>query len=322
MTELPAANAPELIRICEQYCRERPLRPATVIGYMKLVRLFVKDTSVHRVDRVTREVLVAWRQQVAERSSKTTYNNYHRHLRALLNFCVELELIPANPILKVKPFTRVNLRKKGCTLQELQDFCGFLERDRSPLSPFVLNMVRTLFFTGMRRAQLCGLIWTDIDFGDNTIRLRKQHSKNGREWKIALHDELREIFLKMKDRARQHGDFREEDQVFMIQRHSRAYVGERMTPHQLAGIMRRFTARAGIRISPHQIRHLVATTLANKDPDDFHESGAIPASLNHIKDFLGHENISTTIGYIEPRISSQRRLIKGLELPKGNGKGG
>ena len=124
----------------------------------------------------------------------------------------------------------------------------------------------------------------------------------------------------MKQSAMEHGDFSEEEQVFLIQRHSTAYVGERMTPNQLAGIMRRFTSRADIKITPHQIRHLVATTLANRDMDDFQESGTIPSSLNNIKDFLGHENISTTIGYIEPRISNQRKLIKGLELPKGNGK--
>ncbi|MCY4148446.1 MAG: hypothetical protein OXF73_03640 [Gammaproteobacteria bacterium] len=158
MTDQPADNDLDLIRICEQYCRERPLHPATVIGYMKLPRLFVKDTSVHRADRITREVLLEWRDQVAERSSKTTFNNYHRHLRALLNFCVELELIGTNPILKVKQFTRVNVRKKGCTLEQLHELCSYLESDSRPLSSFVLNIVLALFFTGMRRPQLCGLI--------------------------------------------------------------------------------------------------------------------------------------------------------------------
>ena len=315
-------NKQDLACICARYCHERPLRPVTIQGYTRLVERFMNDTNVRRVDGVTREILLAYRDQVVERSSPTTYNNYHRHLRALLNFCVDQGLIDENPILKIKPFTRVNVRRKGCTQEDLETLCQFLESDTRPLSPIILNMVLTLFYTAMRRAQLCGLIWQDIDFGDNTILLRKQHSKNGREWRIALHNDLRDRLVKMKQDARERfPDFSETDQVFWIQRYSTGYSGERLTPDQFAGILRRAARRSGVRISAHMIRHLVATTLANQDPGEFHENGEIPATLNTIKDFLGHESISTTIGYIEARLSTQRQVIKGLEIQKIKRKG-
>lgn len=320
MTKSPSDY--DLIHVAEQYCRERPLRPATQHTYLKLANRFVNDTSVRRVDHITKEVLLKWREQIAERASRTTYNNYHRHLRALLNFSVEIELIDQNPLLKIRQFRHVNIRKKGCTMEELQDFCDFLDRDTREISPLILNMILTLFYTGMRRSQLCGLDWKDIDFEEDTITLRKQYSKTGREWAIPLHDDLRARLLEMKkDVMDRYPAFSEDDQVFMIQRYSRAYRGERLVPEQFGQILRRTADRSGIRISAHRIRHLVATTLANKDTEDFHETGTIPYTLNSIKDFLGHEAISTTVGYIESRVSSQRKIIKGLKMSKGYGKG-
>ncbi|MCY4228130.1 MAG: tyrosine-type recombinase/integrase [Gammaproteobacteria bacterium] len=322
MTAESSNSEYDLVNVVEQYCRQRPLRPATQQTYRSHAERFVRDTSVRRVDYITQEVLLEWRELIAERASRTTYNTYHRHLRALLNFCVEIELIDRNPILKIRQFRRVNVRGKGCTMEELQEVCDFLARDSRELSPLILNMVLTLFYTGMRRSQLCGLDWKDIDFQENTIMLRKQHSKTGREWAIPLHDELRPRLLEMKEDVMQHfPSFSESDQVFMIQRYSSYYRGARMAPEQLGQILRRTADRSGIRISAHRIRHLVATTLANKDTEDFHEKGTIPYTLNSIKDFLGHEDITTTIGYIESNVSSQRTIIKGLKMIKEPGKG-
>lgn len=323
MTKSLSGDDLDLIRIADQYCRERLLRPATQHTYRKLAQRFVNEMSIRRVDQITKEVLIQWRELISKRASKTTYNNYHRHLRALLNFCVEIELLETNPLLKIRQFRRgVNTRKKGCSMDELQEFCDFLENDKRKLSPVILNMVLTLFYTGMRRSQLCGLDWRDIDFEENTITLRKQYSKSGRKWTIPMHDDLRARLLEMKaDIMRRYPEFRGKDQVFMIQRYSSTYTGERMEPDQFGQILSRAADRSGVKISAHRIRHLVATTLANKDTEDFHETGMIPYTLTSIKDFLGHEDIYTTIGYIESKISSQRRIIKGLEMGKRYRKG-
>ncbi len=66
-------------------------------------------------------------------------------------------------------------------MEDLEKLCNFLEKGPRPLSWIILNMVQTLFYTGMRRSQLCGLIWSDMDFQENTLLLRKRHSRNGRE---------------------------------------------------------------------------------------------------------------------------------------------
>jgi len=165
------------------------------------------------------------------------------------------------------------------------------------------------------------LIWHDLDFQEDTLLPGKQHSKNGREWRIALHGVLRAKLLEMKqDAMLRFPDFSENDQVFRIQGYSRACAGEKLTPQQFAGISRRASRRSSTDTSAHKIRHPVATTPASKDTSDFHETGAVPYTLNGIKDLPGHENIATTVGYIEPRISIQGSVITGLEMKNGKGK--
>ena len=304
-----------LTGICARYCRERPLRPNTVRMYNRVVSLFERDTGISRLDDLTMDRLLQWRDDVASRSSITTFNNYRRHVMALLNFCVDQGFIEINPMKRLKPYTRANARRRGCTKAELLSACQFLSSDRdNPASPVMLAIILTLYYTGVRCAQLCGLSWQDIDFDDNTILLRKLHSKNGREWRIPMHDTLgRKLQAIKKDQFGRFAGIDKSSQVFRIQLYSNLYAGDRLTPEQLSCAFMRVSKRCGVRISPHRIRHLFATILANQHHGDYAGTGEPPATLVAIKEILGHTNITTTAGYIEPSLSTQRALIGDIE---------
>lgn len=306
---------PSLTEVCALYCDERPLRPSTVRMYTYVTGLFERDTGISALEDITAERLLEWRDDVVARSTTTTFNNYHRHLRSLLNFCVELGLIESNPMSRIKPFTRANTRRKACSRKDILKLCNHLKSDtQNSASPVILAIVLTLYYTGIRCSQLCGLIWRDIDFEQNTIRLRKYHSKNGREWHIPLHNSLRPWLEDLRiDAVDRFADFSESDQVFRIQAYSSRYMGDRLTPMQLTDIFRRFSLRCGVKVTPHKIRHLFATSLANQHREDYEKTGDVPVTLVSIKEILGHSNIATTVSYIEPRLSGQRVVIKGLE---------
>jgi len=320
-TEISRLLDSSLIRIATRYCNERALRPASVSSYKKIVHILFKDTGLEYVNDLTTEKLLAWRELVTERASPTTFNNYHRHLRALLRYCVKEGLIESNPISSIKPYKRGNSRREPCSVNDLDKLCRYLSKDTlDPLSPVILLIVQTLAYTGMRRSQLCGLVWEDINFNNDEIHLRKQHSKTGKAWSIALHPHLRENLLPFKlDAMERFDSFRESDQVFWIQRYEnrRRYAGSNLEPNQLTGILRRVSHRAEVKVSAHRIRHYVATTLANASLGDYHDTGHIPASLTAIKEMLGHSNITTTCEYIKPRLSTMRSVITALDIPMG-----
>ena len=180
------------------------------------------------------------------------------------------------------------------------------------MARFVLNMLLVLCFTAMRRSQLCGLVWSDINFRTETILLRKEHSKTAHQWTIPLHENLRAPLIEMKTeiRTKMGSVYSKHDQVFFIQRYNPRFAGNRMNPEQITGIFKRLARNTSTRIGAHNIRHLVATLLANQFVTN---QNTAHSSLVAIKELLGHEDIKTTVGYIETDLSTQRELIKGLD---------
>ena len=280
----------------------------------------MRDTGISRVSEVTPELLLEWRDAVVERCTTTSFNTYYRHLRAILNHCVRKKYLDENPILSIKQFKRVNTRRKACTQEELERLCQHLESDiDNPVSEFLLRAVLTLYFTGMRRAQLCGLRWEDIDFEANTIHFREKHSKVGDEWDSPLHEDLHGILNRMKlEASRRFPDFSNTDQVFFLQRYCTRHRGTRMSPDQFSRVLKKASVRCGVNVSSHRVRHLFATILANQDSDNV-RNGEIPLTLVALKEILGHRNLSTTISYIEPRLASQRQVLKGIKSLRGGG---
>ena len=309
-------NKFNLLEICDQYCRENTIRPQTISSYKRIVRILLRDTGISFPDEVTHEVLFEWRDSVIGRGcTTTTWNTYHRHIRAVLNYCVRMKLLQENPIVHVKQYRRRNSRGKACSQQDLKKLCQHLQEDTDdPLAVFTLRSLLTLYYTGVRCTQLCGLEWRDISFRKKTIFLHEQYSKTGEKYSIPLHEDLHDILLEMKrDASIRFLDFGPASQVFHLQAYgvSRRYVGNRMTPEQYARVLKRAAQKCRVRVTAHSIRHLFATLLANQEANP--KTGELPLTLVAVKDLLGHRNISTTVGYIEPSLETQREVLRGLK---------
>lgn len=304
----------DIYTACENYCDSKDIRPDTIRNYRGTVRIFAKNTKITDLQQITPAVLAEWKRNVAKRSSATTFNYYHRHLSALFRFCVREKLMSENPLANVKIFPRTASRGKTADLMEIKKICRYLQTQASPSAQVLLLMIQVLYYTGMRRAQICGLCWSDMDFKNGTILLRKEFSKNAREWRIAMDSRLEDPLrnLKTVTMSRLRKKYSDTRQVFCMQLFDSRYAGDRFTPDQFTAAIRRVAARSGSRLSPHMIRHLVATTLVNHDrqgaADDF-----VPASLVSVQYLLGHESINTTTLYVDPNITTQKRLLKGLD---------
>lgn len=308
--------------ILEHYCEDKGLKPITRKHYRKLIARLEKDTGIRFLDECTLQGMRDWKVLIIDRSSPTNWNGHHRTVSAILNYCHKRNLIAENPLETVKQSPEGNVRGRCCTEEEFRGVVTFLEQDSYPLAPFLLNVFLTLYYTALRRNQICGLEWGDLDFSLKTIYLRKQHSKTGQEWTIPMHEDLHGILLSVReDLTRELGRPPGcNEQVFWVQCYSNRFRGERMSPEQLSGMMKRLSVRTGIRISSHPIRHLVVSTLVNQHADATPDS--VPLSLTSVRDFVGHTDIKTTVGYVETSLSTQRKMIKSLRALETPGESG
>lgn len=142
-------------------------------------------------------------------------------------------------------------------------------------------LLRTLFCTGMRRAEVASLSRADVADGrlDQAIITGK-----GDKERTAFFDEatLAAIRAYLRERA--------DTFVPLFIRHDRArgkprFGGEnyRITPQTIFDTVKRYARTVGIDASPHDFRHEKATVLLNNG-----------AALSEVQDILGHASPETT----------------------------
>ena len=147
---------------------------------------------------------------------------------------------------------------------------GLAHRDRLVLL--------TLVQTGLRRAELIALDWSDLELGGPQPSLLVRCGKGGKPRRQPLAPQLAHELA----RVRAAREAPAEAPVFC------GFEGKRLQPTILAGIIRRAAERAGLekRVTAHTLRHTAATWLRQQTGD---------ARL--VAAYLGHADLSTVSRY-------------------------
>lgn len=101
--------------------------------------------------------------------SNTSIAKYHTLLSSMLSTAVQWQMIFSNPCERVAPPKRN--RQEEIYLDEVQALQLIKCLDREPLR--YRTAIMLLLYSGMRRGELCGLTWQDIDFTHNLISITK-----------------------------------------------------------------------------------------------------------------------------------------------------
>ena len=297
----------KILDVTELYLREKSLAENTERHFRFVSNLFWKDTKYSEIEDVTIETLCEWRDIVFGRNVRpTTWNNYLLHIKIITKFAAQKNLIEFLPDMSLHKRCSVN-KPKTIEIRNLREIINYLGEDQVSFRPqwFWVAFIRVLFYTGMRRRQIAGLRWRDIDFEEKTIKLVSETSKTSKSWVIpALENVLTELnvirnhTLKVVPLDREF----ENRYVFDISLfHPRFKCKGRLNESAISNFFGRLSRKTGIRISAHLLRHTIATQLA---------------SMGRYKDLqllLGHASISSTIIYVHPPLDSVRQLLEHLK---------
>jgi integrase len=277
----------------------------------------------HRSDvqlsQITVDELLKFRDWCLKRMRPTSFNTERCHLSALFNYATRQGWMAVNPFREVPRAPVMKLLPKSLPRPDMQNYISLLAtayrlnsqgRHVDLIDPqwFWLTVVTTFYQTGMRKRQLLGLKWSDIDFTSKTIRLRAETSKTRREWMVPLPDALLPALVVLRQRTLEiRGNGIGEHQVFclpMFSRRGDCFRRREMSPDNLNAFfqrLRRHVPRDTPRLSAHRIRHTTATILANSVPN-----------LKVVQEQLGHSSILTTYGYVHPDLTAMRKALDNL----------
>ncbi|SHH67955.1 tyrosine-type recombinase/integrase [Desulfosporosinus lacus] len=264
-------------------------------GDANCFRKFLKEnglsSDVSEIDqRVIRRYIV-WL-----KARKNKPNTMKRKLDSLSSFFNYLEL---EDIIVKNPMGKVERIKKQIIPRT------FLREDEATRLIYVVDnwdirnkvrnqaFFRVFLYTGLRVSEICAIDWSDIDFKNKTLAIKKAKGNKCRI--VFLNDELCEhLWAYLQTRLPLI------NKALFFNRYN-----NRMRPKNANKIIRQYTRKAGIDkyLTAHILRHTFATILVQKGVD-----------IITIRDLLDHKDVSTTQIYTHSTEDRQRDALQQLQL--------
>jgi site-specific recombinase XerD len=226
-------------------------------------------------------------------------------LRCVLKECWRLGLLSAEDYHRAADIPVIKGRSPpaGRTLTEieLRALFGVLQASHGTADSRDLALLVTLGATGMRRAEVVGLIYPrDCNLATGTLEIR--YGKGGKSRQAYLSDDASRVVL--RDWIAVRGEWA--GPLFCRLDRGRHLRHQGITPDTVRDILQRRAEEAGIpRCSPHSLRRTFATAVWRQTGD-----------LESLRRLLGHAKLETTQLYLRDQDQqAARRAAASVHLP-------
>ncbi len=214
-------------------------------------------------------------------------NSIRKHLvviKGALEDAIRDGIIENNPTEHIELPNAAKFKSTPYTREELITYLESVQKEGEPIYSAVL--LASCY--ALRRSEICGLRWDDIDFEKGLLYVRNTKVRNGSlvieaertktkksRRTITLVESTIPYLLELKQLQIKVGLNTNKVCCWMD--------GHDVDPNYVTKRAQRLMQKCGLRkIRLHDLRHTVASLLAEK------------TSLQHVQGFLGHENVSTT----------------------------
>jgi integrase len=222
--------------------------------------------------------------------SANTIKKHSVILRGALEEALKKNLIAFNPVDRATLPTCERFTGKAYSVEQANHLLKVVENN--PIKPAIILGL----FYGLRRSEILGLRWRDIDFNADTIIIRNtvvqvktliEHERTkSRASKRTLYiiPETRDYLLRLKQHQEENRKLL--GAAYMVNDHVYARVnGTQIKPDYLSQSFARLLKKHNMpKIRFHELRHTAGSLLLNKG-----------LSIKQIQEYLGHEQISTTL---------------------------
>jgi integrase/recombinase XerD len=220
-------------------------------------------------------------------------------VRAFLNYLEFEEIIPENPMKKIKTkFQIPQMLPRTIPLAVIENVLRVVYRELEQaktacaLKTALRNaaIIELLFATGLRVSELCSLNAQHIDFRNGSIRVM---GKGAKERVLQVGNP--EVLAILRRYAEENAVHIRKTGCFFPNR-----LSSPLSEQSVRFLVKRLCAKAeaGQNITPHMFRHSFATLLLEEDVD-----------IRYIQRMLGHSSILTTQIYTHVAVEKQRQIL-------------
>lgn len=172
-TDGPAETGITLAKAMDAHLDEKPLRPATVVGYRYHLSQYLKHWKNKAVADISRQMVRDLYAELKRKNGDTTAASVMRTLRAVVNTAMRIdETLGSNPVAALR--VPQNRRRKVAPL----DLAAWWVRVRA-LPPMRRDLHIAMLLTGARRSSIMGVRRDEVDCDRSVLTL--SHMKTSDE---------------------------------------------------------------------------------------------------------------------------------------------
>lgn len=265
---------------------------------MRAVRYFenTKLSSIHTIDVNDYLLFLQLADEQEKKLSAKTIAHHRAVLRAIFTYARSIKIVDENP---VDDAIEISTRKqaiKSLSSEEAKELLQIVEAKTDVKHQCICKF---LLYYGIRRGELCGLQWKDIDFDNMKFRIERNvsfSSSGGLKVGYTKTDEAQRPLTLCDDLIQSLKQLREEQIHFFaplaINEDCYLFSFEKdprvpMSPQSITSWFNRFSEANHLsHIYPHLLRHTVATLMKSNGASD-----------DAIQNTLGHTDFRTTRDY-------------------------
>lgn len=252
-----------------------------------IVRELVAFFGEYEFPQISPILVEKFKREVGQRQTKSgkayapqTVNHFLNLLGRIFEMAIDAGVVSVNPVRRVKKRRCDNRRTKFLTRDEVAGVIAACTGRRV----YLADVIRVAVNTGMRRGEILGMKWADVDLFARTIFVGR--SKTGKPRTIPINSELNAVLTALKAQAKSGYVFPNPKTLKPMRDFRPAFK----TACRQAGL-------TGVNF--HDLRHTAPTWLAEAGVDAF-----------TIANILGHSSIQTSLRYTHASDARKREAME------------
>ena len=265
--------------------KELTLKPNTLKSYRVIANAhIIPKLGAIRICDLTRQDIVQYFECLKGKISPNSMKKHKVIINGVLESACADDIIPSNVSARVKLPTAPKFEGTALSESQIALLFGQLENQPEPIKSAVFLAVTY----GLRRSEICGLRWDDIDFDNRTMYIRNTVTEYSG---MIIESEQTKTKASRRNLCLIESTIPYLESLKQTQMDLKCYSGKvcahldgrKVKPEYITRVCIRFLRECGFEgVRLHDLRHTVATYLANHVP------------LKHVQSYLGHESIKTT----------------------------
>ncbi|AYN02884.1 MULTISPECIES: tyrosine-type recombinase/integrase [unclassified Flavobacterium] len=274
---------------------EKKYSSHTLGAYMNDVVSFELFNKLHfdqeNIDQVNYSQIRSWVVSLVDANvSNVSVNRKMASLKAFYRFLLKTKQIEISPMQKHKALKTPKMVQVPFSEKELIDLINQMG-DSEGFEGVRDKLIIDLFYTtGIRRAELIGLLGVNVDLSANTIKVL---GKRNKERIVPVLPVVAEQFL-LYVKERESVENIVDGEYFFITK-----KGLKLNETFVYRLINSYFSKVSEKVkkSPHVLRHTFATHLLNNGAD-----------LNSVKELLGHSSLASTQVYTHSSLATLKKV--------------